>query len=832
MKTPPVKEVTSHTVTVGAMVSLPFDVVGDSRKNWLRDQLTVIPKKQSITFGPKLKDAEGNLIDVSPEPIVLYQIDHAQRRVSVPFSWGMKFIGSNYSIGDGVRFAYAEGMDTDGLAWCPVRFPDPGHENAAAGQEQFFADILTEVRIAGSVLIQAPTGNGKCLGAGTPVLLYGGEVIPAESVMLGDLLTGPDGTPRKVTGITSGKEMLYTVRQKGADDYVVNESHILSTRITNTGKAWNFRGLRPDGLLNIPVTGYLQESKTFRHMVKGWMPDLVRFSDKPVGWLPPYALGLWLGDGHSRCFSITSVDEVLVSYFYELVESRCGQWVRKGKLGTTEDICYFAVSKGGRGDNKFLTFLKDHDLICNKHIPFSYRTASVADRLELLAGVIDTDGSLSCGCYDLTLRSARLMEDILFVARSCGFRANRRKTKVIKGVSYYRCGICGDISRIPCKLPHKQAFDREQVKNWRRWGITVEPKGIGDYYGFTLEGPDRLFLLGDMTVTHNTVALLNTIGKLGRTALVIVPSKALADQWLQEAMLHLGLERGEIGIIKGPMAPWKGKRLVIAVIHNLFLKEYEDSFYQYFGTVIWDEAHRLGAPEFCKTMPLFPARYRIGATATPDRKDGCMDVVTSHLGDVAVRMEGNALPCECRVIEYHNPFAYKIAALPPPIILKILTKNKDRNTMAADAILRMYRLGRNVLVLSDRVEHLQTMQLLLTKEVPKESIGLFVGHFKVNGKTKQTGEGYLRDIRENPKYRVILATYAMFKEGVSIARLDGGIDITPRADGEQAIGRVRRPLPNKKLPVWFTIIDKGIPILEAYAKARIRDYQQCGVTVI
>lgn len=346
---------------------------------------------------------------------------------------------------------------------------------------------------------------------------------------------------------------------------------------------------------------------------------------------------------------------------------------------------------------------------------------------------------------------------------------------------------------------------------------------------------DHSILIEAPTGGGKTVAMLNTIAKLGRTALVIVPSKSLADQWLLEAMKHLGLEREEISVMQGSFLEWKGKKLVIAVIHNMFLKEFTLDFYDYFGTVCWDEAHRLGAPEFSKTMKLFPALYRIAATATPDRKDGCMSLVTNHFGEVAVSMGTEALEAECRVIRYSDPFAYKIAKLPPPTILKILVKSKTRNGIITDTVKIAWKRGRCILVLSDRIEHLQTLQAMAIKAgIPEKQTALYVGSYKVGGKSKTVGQGYLRSIREQvgKSVKVVYATYAMMKEGTDMPPLDCGIDATPRADGIQAIGRIRRPLPGKLLPVWFTIIDTQIPIFAAYAKARLRDYASKNVTII
>ncbi len=347
---------------------------------------------------------------------------------------------------------------------------------------------------------------------------------------------------------------------------------------------------------------------------------------------------------------------------------------------------------------------------------------------------------------------------------------------------------------------------------------------------------ERVILIEAPTGGGKTVAMLNTLGTLGLPSLVIVPSKSLADQWRIEAVKHLGLTDSEVSIMQGAAVSkesWHGKRIVIAVIHNLFLKEFPEEFYQNFGAVCWDEAHRLGAPEFSKTMSLFNASYRIAATATPDRKDGCMPLVTNHFGKVAVSMDSEALAAECRVIRYSDPFAHKIAHLPPPTILKILVKNKERNGIITDTVSVAWKRGRCILILSDRIEHLQTLQkMAIAAGIPEKQTALYVGSYIAKGKKKTVGQGYLRAIREDASIKVIFATYAMMKEGTDIPRLDCGIDATPRADGIQAIGRIRRPLPNKPTPVWFTIIDTQIPIFFAYAKARLRDYASKNVTII
>jgi len=302
-------------------------------------------------------------------------------------------------------------------------------------------------------IIQAPTGWGKCLGKGTPILLYDGSVIPVEKVVVGDLLMGPDSQPRRVTSTCRGVEPLYRVTPVKGDPYVVNESHILSLKLT--------RSKPSDEVVqvNIPVKEYLQKSKWFKHRAKGWRTGVEFPKTKLNKDMPPYVLGMWLGDGAT---------------------------------------------------NRMKNSLRSLGVLGNKHIPHEYKTASREDRLQLLAGLIDSDSSRNAECYDFISKHERLADDLCFVARSVGLAAYKKpciKTCSNNGVSgtYYRVHLSGNCSIIPCRIPRKKATPRYRRKDHLVVGIQVDPIGEGEYYGFEVEGPDRLFLLGDFTVTHNTV---------------------------------------------------------------------------------------------------------------------------------------------------------------------------------------------------------------------------------------------------------------------------------------------------------------------------------------
>ena len=119
------------------------------------------------------------------------------------------------------------------------------------------------------IIVAARPAMGKCLGKGTKVLMYSGELKKVEDIVVGDELMGDDSTPRKVLSLARGREEMYWVRQNKGIDYRVNKSHILSLkRSRNEGKD------KHGDILNIEVSEYLEKSTKFKSNYKGYKSKL------------------------------------------------------------------------------------------------------------------------------------------------------------------------------------------------------------------------------------------------------------------------------------------------------------------------------------------------------------------------------------------------------------------------------------------------------------------------------------------------------------------------------------------------------------------------------
>lgn len=365
-------------------------------------------------------------------------------------------------------------------------------------------------------------GSGKSFKKDTEVLMYDGSIKKIQDVVVGDLLMGPDSTPRKVLDLGRGREVFYKVTPNKGDPFYCNESHILSLKrachtpeLKKKSDGSYYRRPNPrypnQEIVNVSIVEYLTWSQRKKSCYKLYRSECIDFGKKEELPIDPYFLGLWLGDGTASIPEITNVDQPIINYIKEYVATKFPNLAIKENLRTTTGVMTYRFSRCGNSKSNDLTnLLREINVLNNKHIPLLYKTASIKDRQQLLAGLVDSDGNLHCGHTVITQKSRQLAEDIAYVARSLGLAAYVKEFQgscIYKGQkrigTYYRVSISGDLSSIPTKLDRKKAAPRRQIKNHLTTKFTLERLEEDDYYGVVITG-DRLFLLADFTVVHNT----------------------------------------------------------------------------------------------------------------------------------------------------------------------------------------------------------------------------------------------------------------------------------------------------------------------------------------
>lgn len=258
-------------------------------------------------------------------------------------------------------------------------------------------------------------------------------------------------------------------------------------------------------IIEIKANDYYNLNIRIRDIYKGYSVG-INFNETPIT-IDGYALGYWLGDGHTDGTAITTIDQEVKDYYKAFSKNLGLQVTLKGKYS-------FDITSGNKnskvGSNPWRNFLKDNNLLGDKHIPNSYKYNSKEIRLSVLAGLIDSDGYNGSNTYDFCLKCEKLVDDIIFLARSLGFYVSGKK-KVQKTCTnskngpktadYFRFHICGErLDEIPVLLKRKKAHQRLSKKNSCVNGIKIVPIGQNTFYGFELEESKRI-LLGDFTVS-------------------------------------------------------------------------------------------------------------------------------------------------------------------------------------------------------------------------------------------------------------------------------------------------------------------------------------------
>lgn len=207
---------------------------------------------------------------------------------------------------------------------------------------------------------------------------------------------------------------------------------------------------------------------------------IIEYEENPIN-IDPYILGVWLGDGDSVRPSLTNIDIPIIeawknygeSIGYNITTSNTKERKTSVNIGSTSFIqSYHIVKPKGSGiNNIFKDNLKKYNLLSNKHIPDEYLYNTIDNRLKLLAGLIDTDGSLARQTYEISQKNENLSNDIIKLCRSLGFYT--RFTKGEKSCMYNGEKKIGIYYRIIISL---NQFSREipvllERKKWKYQGL-------------------------------------------------------------------------------------------------------------------------------------------------------------------------------------------------------------------------------------------------------------------------------------------------------------------------------------------------------------------------
>ncbi|MER5641192.1 helicase-related protein [Kitasatospora sp. NPDC002227] len=478
---------------------------------------------------------------------------------------------------------------------------------------EIFKDLATEHPM--HRLLQGEVGSGKAQPLDALVLTPGGFKAMGD-MRVGDVVVTPSGDLAPVEGIfPQGERDVWRLVLSDGSSVECDDEHLW---IVATSCAWH-RGDEPRILTTREIRGDLwKRNGTSKWYLPQATPvDLGQGDEQP---LDPYLMGVLLGDGTFRHqLGFSTADAEILDAVKAAVPPEC---VVSRKLSRPYDyLIRLPGPRGGSQRNPVNQALRElglwHLTSHEKFVPEVYRNASIKQRLALLQGLMDTDGTVGRNGYSISFCSAsrRLADDVAWLVRSLGGRARVRPKK---GAFEVSVGLPGEFP--PFRLSRKadRVVDRPKYKTFRRGIRRVELVGRKPVQCIRVGHPDSAYITDNFTVTHNTLvalrAMLRTVDSGGQ-AVLLAPTEVLAQQHHRSIVEMMGdlAEGGMLGgsdigtkvvLLTGSMGvPARRQALLdmacgdagLAIGTHALIEDKVQ--FQDLGLVVVDEQHRFGVEQ-------------------------------------------------------------------------------------------------------------------------------------------------------------------------------------------------------------------------------------------
>jgi superfamily II DNA or RNA helicase len=318
--------------------------------------------------------------------------------------------------------------------------------------------------------------------------------------------------------------------------------------------------------------------------------------------------------------------------------------------------------------------------------------------------------------------------------------------------------------------------------------------------------------------------------RLGKRFMVVVDKEFLLDQWAGEMRsLIPGIRIGRFQATQSEVDPAEYD-CTICMIQTIVKRQIPESMLRSYGFTIFDECHHLGAGHFSKVLGKLQTKHMLGLSATPTRDDGLTKVFEWHLGkpvywekrreaDETVSVE--IMRFTSNDIDYTEvPTNFRGEVILARLLTKIVSCMK-RNIYIADKLKELIKEpARRILVLSERISHLEDLEALL------KPTGCVMGYY-IGGMKTATRELAAEEAQ------ILWATYAMASEAMNIKTLNCVLMASPRRKIEQSTGRIlrQRPEERKVAPIIVDVVDVHRS-MQSQSRIRIAYYKKCGYKVL
>jgi superfamily II DNA or RNA helicase len=329
------------------------------------------------------------------------------------------------------------------------------------------------------------------------------------------------------------------------------------------------------------------------------------------------------------------------------------------------------------------------------------------------------------------------------------------------------------------------------------------------------------------TAFGKTVTAASMIARRGVNTLVLVHRTELLKQWQERLRSFLNLGKDVIGTIGGGKAKPTGK-IDIAVMQSLSRQGDVNPLVETYGQVIVDECHHIGAASFDAILKRAKAKFVLGLTATPIRRDGQQPIIFMQCGPIRhTAVRADSAPHDLEVIP-HSRFELINLATDARIqdVFRHIANDSARTIAIALEVKAAFEAGRKVLVLTERTEHLDAIASALS--------GIVSAPFVLHGRmSKKQRTALIAELDALPPDapRILLATGKLVGEGFDHPALDTlvlAMPISWKGTLQQYTGRLHREHATKTNVRVLDFVDTGHPALLRMWDKRQRGYKTMG----
>ncbi len=404
-----------------------------------------------------------------------------------------------------------------------------------------FLSYLSSFRFGG--ILADDMGVGKSAAVHCRVITPTG-VRRFGDLEVGDAVMGRDGFAHRVVGVyPQGVLPAYRLKFSDGSSTLCSEDHLWAVNSAVRKK----RGLPDRVLTTKEVRSRLHDAAgNARHYIPVAAP--MHFGQSPRLPVEPYLLGCLLGDGGLTGHQIkfTTADKQILD--------DCAELLPTGTEFAALQRYDYAIRRTSGTSNALAVAIKEVELdglgSSMKFVPSQYKTASLSDRLALLQGLLDTDGTVNPknNIVEYTSVSVQLAQDVAFLVQSLGGVARMRYKATPKytykgerrvGKPAYRVGVSLPPEFPPFRLSRKLALYTPRSKYLpTRAIVSVEYEQDCEMMCIAVDAPDKLFLLDDFIVTHNTVQVIAHVQRRkedeGPSPVLVIAPTSVTHTWENE----------------------------------------------------------------------------------------------------------------------------------------------------------------------------------------------------------------------------------------------------------------------------------------------------------